>query len=70
MERLFNALPHKLQKLTGVKRDTFKKRLDEWLKGVPDTPKIDDYGASVGAESNSIVDQWNREKEIRRWIVR
>ena len=70
MERLFNMLPHKLQKLTGVKTDTFKKRLDEWLKGVPDTPKIDDYGASVGAMSNSIVDQWNREKEIRRWRVR
>ena len=63
MERLFNVLPHKLQKLTGVKTDTFKKRLDEWLKGVPDTPKIDDYGASVGAMSNSIVDQWNRERE-------
>ena len=57
MERLFNALPYRLQTITKVKTDTFKKKLDKWLKGIPDAPKIDDYGASVGAKTNSIVDQ-------------
>ena len=46
MERLFNALPYRIQKITGVKTDTFKKKLDEWLREIPDTPKIDDYGAT------------------------
>merc|ERR1712180_472072 len=30
MERLFNALPYRIQKITGVKTDTFKKKLNEW----------------------------------------
>merc|ERR1712081_110954 len=63
MERVFNALPYRIQKITGVKTDTFKKKLDEWLRDIPDTPKIDDYGASVGAETNSIIDQKNERKK-------
>ena len=63
MERLFNSLPYRIQKITGVKTDIFKKKLDEWLRDIPDTPKIDDYGASVGAETNSIIDQKNRRKK-------
>ena len=55
MERLFNALPYRLQTVREVKVDTFKKHLDKWLKSIPDTPKLDDYGASVGAETNSII---------------
>ncbi len=57
MERLFNCLPQKIKAITGVKTETFKKRLDDWLRNVPDQPKIDDYGASVAAETNSIVHQ-------------
>ena len=57
MERLFNALPYWLQTVTDVKTDTFKKKLDKWLRTVPDTPRIDDYGASVGVSTNSIVVQ-------------
>ena len=57
MERLFNVLPYRLQTVTGVKTKTFKRKLDEWLSTVPDTPKIDDYGASVGVSTNSLVDQ-------------
>merc|ERR1711951_213432 len=57
MERLFNALPYELQNITNVETDTFKKHLDDWLRTIPDTPKIDSYGASVPAASNSIVDQ-------------
>ena len=41
----------------NVETDTFKKHLDDWLRTIPDTPKIDSYGASVPAASNSIVDQ-------------
>ena len=57
MERLFNALPYELQNLTKVETDTLKKHLDNCLRTIPDTPKIDGYGASVPAASNSIVDQ-------------
>ena len=57
MERLFNALPYEIQNITNVETDTFKKHLDDWLRTIPDTPKIDSYGASVPAASNSIVDQ-------------
>ena len=57
MERLFNYLPQKKKAIAGVKTETFKKRLDDWLRNVPDQPKIDDYGASVAAETNSIVHQ-------------
>ena len=57
MERLFNALPYEIQKITDVKLDTFKKHLAKWLKNIPDTPKIDDYGVAVGAETNSITKQ-------------
>ena len=57
MERLFNALPHRLQNIRGVKTDTFKRHLDRWLRDIPDTPKIDNYGASVSAATNSITNQ-------------
>ena len=55
---LFNALPYELQNLTNVETDTFKKHLDDWLRTIPDTPKINGYGVSVPAVSNSIVDQY------------
>merc|ERR1712121_240687 len=70
MERLFNALPYRIQKITGVKTDTFKKKLDECLKDLPDTPKIDDYGASISAVSNSIIDQKNKRKKNKEKNVR
>ena len=57
MERLFNCLPQKIKAITGVKIETFKKRLDDWLRTVPDQPRIDDYGASVAAQTNSIEHQ-------------
>ena len=57
MERLFNAMPYMLQCISGLSSDTFKGHLDKWLRTIPDTPKIDNYGASVPTESNSICDQ-------------
>ena len=38
---------------------TFKDKLDNWLRMVPDTPKIDGYGAMVAADTNSVIDQAN-----------
>ena len=64
MERIFNALPREIRNITGVKTDAFKKILDLWLQHVPDTPKIDDYGETVAAESNSIFHQAKYEKKI------
>ena len=50
-----------------MKTDTFKKKLKEWLRDIPDTPKIDDYGVSVGAETNNMIDQKNiRKKNIEK----
>ena len=36
---------------TQVRTDTFKTHLDRWHRNVPDTPRIGNYGASVGAET-------------------
>ena len=57
MERLFNVLPHKMRNISGTTTEIFKRHLDMWLKSIPDTPKIDGYGATVAAESNSILHQ-------------
>ena len=34
-----------------------QKRIDKWPKEIPYTPKIHDYGACFGAETNRIVAQ-------------
>ena len=69
-KRQMETLPYRIQKITGVKTDAFKKKMDEWLRHIPDIPKIDDYGASVGAETNSIIDQKNRRKKNKEKNVR
>ena len=43
--------------ITGKTTETFKKHIDKWLISIPEKPKIDDYGITVAAESNSIIDQ-------------
>ena len=54
---LFIILPPNIRKITGKTTETFKKHIDKWLISIPDTPKIDGYGITVAAESNSILDQ-------------
>ena len=49
MEKLYNALPHEIEKITGVKTDTFKKKLDEWLRDIPHTPKVDDKQSTLSS---------------------
>ena len=56
MERLFNALLYRLQTVIRIKMETFKNKIDEWLRGIPDTPRIDDYVASVEATMSSIIE--------------
>ena len=46
IKRFFNALPFKMQNIKNVKTDRLKKHLDRWLRDIPDTPKIYDYGAN------------------------
>ena len=40
-----------------MKTDTSKKHHDRVLRDIPDTPKRDNYGASVSAKSCSIIKQ-------------
>ncbi|CAL4188377.1 unnamed protein product, partial [Meganyctiphanes norvegica] len=56
-ERLFNVLPQSVRNITETTTETFKRHLDKWLSSIPDTPKIDGYGANVAAETNSILHQ-------------
>ena len=57
IERVFNSIPPKLRNLTGTKTETFKRHLDNWLKEVPDLPRIGKYSRWVAAESNMIQHQ-------------
>ena len=36
----YNSLPHRLQNIREVRKDTFNIHLARWLRDVPDTPKI------------------------------
>lgn len=63
MERLFNCLPPYIRNIEGKTVETFKKALDKWLQGIPDMPKIDNYGARVAADDNSIMKQ----AAVARW---
>ena len=54
--RLFNQLPKYLRNVTGVKADTFKKKLDCYLTQLPDQPNVDGYYGRRAACSNSLLD--------------
>ena len=63
LQKLISSNAEYLHFLTNVQcksdisPDTFKDHLDKWLRTFPDMPKIDNYGAYMSAESNSICDQ-------------
>ena len=67
MERLFNILPGRIRKITGTSTETFKKALDYWLRHIPDQPRIDSYGSSVAADSNSLLHQVKYEVALPVW---
>ena len=53
--RLFNTLPIKLRNMTGCDLDVFKRKLDEFLRTVPDEPLVSGYTAYRRADSNSLI---------------
>ena len=41
----------------GIKTDTFQKHHDRLLRDIPDTPKRDNYGASISAKTYRLTKQ-------------
>ena len=66
VQRLFNCIPGKIRNITGVTSDTFKNHLDEWLKKMPDQPRVEGYSEQVAAKSNGIKHQ-AAVLRTRRW---
>ena len=52
--RLFNVIPSELRNFTGT-ADTFKRKLDLFLKDIPDRPALPNYFQS--SSGNSVVEQ-------------
>ena len=57
MERLFNAIPYTLQSKSDISADAFKGHLDKWLRTIPETLKIDNYGIYIPSKTNSLYKQ-------------
>ena len=55
-QQLFNILPARIRNMTGCSVDCFKRKLDGYLKTVPDEPQILGYTAQRRAETNSLID--------------
>ena len=53
---MFNSLPLDLRNSTGCSVDAFKRKLDRFLRTVPDEPQIPGYTAMRRADSNSLLD--------------
>ena len=54
--RLFNVLPSNIRNTTDCPVDTFKRKLDKFLRSVPDEPQVAGYTAMRRADSNSILE--------------
>ena len=54
--RIFNSLPKHIRNISGVSVDTFKYKLDQFLRTVPDKPTVDGYCGMRAAPSNSLID--------------
>lgn len=50
MERLVSVLPGEIRNVHGIIKETFKRNLDEWLKRVPDEPRINNYSVHSDKE--------------------
>ena len=59
MVRFLMHCPIGCKSVKGMKTDTSKKHHDRVLRDIPDTPKRDNYGASVSAKTCSITKQKN-----------
>ena len=55
--RLFNRLPRRIRRITGVSTKTFKEHLDKWLGNIPYEPGVGGYQSKRAAKTNSVEDQ-------------
>ena len=53
--KLFNSLPREVRNISGCEIDVFKRKLDKYLKTVPDEPLVVGYTMYRRAESNSLT---------------
>ena len=53
--KLFNALPKYLRNCTNCAVIDFKKKLDNFLKNIPDEPVIGSYRRNLSAKDNSLL---------------
>ena len=51
--QLLNSIPANIRSLTRCTVNTFKHKLDDYLKNIPDTPKISGY--TIQTDTNSIT---------------
>ena len=51
--QFFNSIPANIRGLTWCRVNTFKHKLDDYLKNIPDTPKIP--GCTIQTDTNSIT---------------
>ena len=54
--KLFNSLPREIRNISGCELDEFKRKLDKYLKTVPDEPLVVGYTMYRRAESNSLTE--------------
>ena len=52
---LFNSLPRDIRNMSGCDINTFKAKLDRYLKTVPDEPRIQGMTLRAQLESNSLI---------------
>ena len=55
-QQLFNTLPANLRNTTDCTVESFKGKLDKYLRTIPDEPQITGYTAMRRAETNSLLD--------------
>ena len=53
--RLFNILPKELRNISNCTLEMFKRKLDKYLKTVPDEPLVSGYTSFRRADSNSLI---------------
>jgi hypothetical protein len=60
--RLFNALPKEIRNLNGISLNSFKSRLDKWLRTIPDEPGVSGYTGMKKDASNSLLELANQKE--------
>ena len=62
--RLFNILPKQIRNMTNCSKNSFKRRLDQFLQNIPHEPLLPAYLPFRRADSNSLVEM------VRHWTLR